>query len=68
MVIVRGDETSTAQTFNFGGPLSDSQAMEVGNDDKKCIFEAYELKAALTELKVSIGDAIIATTLFEEVA
>ena len=59
----------TATQTGLGGPLSDEEALGVGeNSDERCLMEGYELKAELAELKEQAADLSTAAKLYEEAA
>mmetsp|Transcript_2911 Transcript_2911/g.4511 ORF Transcript_2911/g.4511 Transcript_2911/m.4511 type:complete len:172 (+) Transcript_2911:106-621(+) len=64
---IRSLEVAT-QTVTKDGPMSDSEALGFENMDEKCLFEAYQLKAKLAELKSKHGQEMEAARLFEEAA
>jgi len=50
------------------GPLSDVEALGKANSDEVYLFEQYELKARLADLKAKTGDSTTAASLFQQAA
>jgi len=57
----------TATQTEMGGPLTDEEAFGGCNDDL-VTMESYELRAELARLTANAGDALKASTLYEEAA